>query len=94
METVVVERSFEQPVEIDELRSWEENARWCRELHDVRFLHSYVSADRKRMICIYEAPDAEAVRQVNTMARLPFERVWSASVLLPGKARTMRSPLL
>jgi hypothetical protein len=86
MVTVVVERSFEQPVDVDALQSCEERSKWCLEVHDVRFLHSYVSPDRKRMICIYEAPDAESVRKVNDTAGMPFVRVWTASVLEPPKA--------
>jgi hypothetical protein len=37
------------------------------------------------MICVYEAPDAEAVRKANTTAKLPFERVWSASLIPSAK---------
>jgi hypothetical protein len=32
------------------------------------------------MICEYEAPDAEAVRNVQRTASLPFERVWTATM--------------
>jgi hypothetical protein len=85
METVVVERNFEQPVDVEALQSCEERAQWCLEAFNVRFLHSYVSPDRKRMICVYEAPDAESVRKVNTTNKIPFDRVWSASVLAPPK---------
>ena len=81
METVVVERTFEQPVEVEALQESEKRAQWCLELHNVTFVQSYISPDRRRMICIYKGPDAESVRLANSTARLPFDRVWTASIL-------------
>jgi hypothetical protein len=83
MVQVIVERTFEQAVDVDALLEAESRSRWCLELHNVRFIQSYVSGDRCRMICVYEAPDAESVRIVNSTAKLPFDRVWSASLLTP-----------
>jgi hypothetical protein len=83
MEMVVVERSFEEPINVEDLQASEKRAQWCLQLHHVEFLHSYVSADRRRLICVYRAPDAESVRAANATARLPFERVWTASVFKP-----------
>jgi hypothetical protein len=80
METVIVERTFEEPVDFGNLQALEDHARWCLDLHRVQFLQSFVSPDRRRIICIYEAPDAESVRIANQTAKLPFDRVWTASV--------------
>jgi hypothetical protein len=81
--TVVVERTFGEPVEFETLQSAENAVSWCLEQHDVRPLRSYLSLDRRRMLCIYEAPDAESVRLTQDRAGLTYVRVWSAS-LLPG----------
>ncbi len=83
METVVVERTFVQPVDVEAMQESEKHAHWCMELHNVRFIQSYISPDRRRIICVYEGPDAESVRIANSTAKLPFDRVWSASILLP-----------
>jgi hypothetical protein len=80
MEKVIVERTFEEPVEFDDLQAMEGRFSWCLEQHRIKFLRSYFSSDRKRMICVYEAPDAEAVRTANRTADLPFDRIWTASV--------------
>jgi uncharacterized protein DUF4242 len=80
MEIVVVERSFEQPLDINDMQATQKGFRWCLELHNVEFLHSYISSDRRRMICLYRAPDAESVRIVNATAKVQFDRVWSASL--------------
>lgn len=85
MEMVVVERSFDQPLEENAMSEASARAAWCREMYGVRFLRSYMSGDRKRFICVYEAPDAEAVRKVQATGGLPYDRVWSASMLLPDR---------
>jgi hypothetical protein len=41
-------------------------------------MRSYLSLDRKRMVCEFEAPDAEAVRASYRSAGVAFDRVWSA----------------
>jgi Nickel responsive protein SCO4226-like len=81
MSVVLVERSFAEPVRFEALQALEDRAAGCFEAYDVRFLRSYFSRDRRRMICLYEAVDADVVRHVQERAKLPFERVWTASVL-------------
>ena len=80
----IVERSFGAPVEFDEIQVIEDQAASCLELHRVRFVRTYFSFDRRRMLCLYEAPDAESVRIANREAGLPFERVWAAQIVLPA----------
>jgi hypothetical protein len=43
-------------------------------------MRSYLSTDRRRMVCAFEAPDAEAVRTSFRSAGISFERVWDAEV--------------
>jgi len=80
MPKIVVERQFEEPVAVEELQRLENESQWCLDLYNVTFLRTYVASDMKRMICVYEAPDAEAVRSANRQAGLPFEAVWSADI--------------
>ena len=81
MAIVMVERKFDEANSFDDLQAQEDGFAWCAEQHQVTFIRSYFSKDRKRMICEYEAPDAEAVRRVQRTAAMPFERVWTATVL-------------
>jgi hypothetical protein len=74
---VVVERRFTTPVTLEALQAREDAAAWCLEQHQVTFLRTFFSQDRKRMICLYLAPDAESVRQAQRQADMPVERVWS-----------------
>lgn len=80
MEHVIVERTGTEPVTIEQLRASSCSAESCFRLHRVRHLRSAISADGLRVICEYEAPDAESVRRANREAKLPFESVWTAQV--------------
>jgi len=81
MSVVVVERSFPEPVTFEHLQVAGDRGAWCLEAHGVRFLKTYFSRDRRRMVCLYEAPDAESVRLAQEKAGLPFERAWAARVV-------------
>ncbi len=49
----------------------------------VTWLTSYVSADRKRVFCVYEAPTPEAIRRVASRNRLPVHEITEVRVLDP-----------
>lgn len=76
---VMVERRFAEPVTVEELQAKEDAAAWCLEQHQVTFLRTFFSADRRRMLCLYHAPDAESVRQAQRQAGMPLDRVWACS---------------
>ena len=56
----------------------------CLDAHGVRWIRSYLSLDRRRMICEFEAADAEAVRSSFRSAGVSFARVWAAEQYFPG----------
>ncbi|MEO6488132.1 MAG: nickel-binding protein [Thermoanaerobaculia bacterium] len=61
----------------------------CLEEYGARWIRSYVSKDRKRIICEFEAADAEQVRASYRNAGVKFESCWSADVFArenPGKS--------
>ncbi len=80
MSRIIVERTFEEPQAFDDLQAQEDRFAWCLERHRVKFIRSYFSKDRRRMICEYAAPDAETVREVQRTASMPYERIWTAEV--------------
>lgn len=75
---VCVDRSFTVPIDLAELDAQEKRSGWCLEQHGVHFLFTFFGLDRQRMICMYRAPDAEAVRYAQTKAQMPFDRIWAA----------------
>lgn len=74
---VVVSRRFYEPAVFEEVQALEDAARGCLALHRVDFVRTLFSADRRRMICLYRAPDAESVRLAQREARMPVDRVWA-----------------
>jgi len=49
----------------------------------VTWVQSYVTPDKKRTFCIYDAPSPEAVRQAANRNGLPVERITEVRVLDP-----------
>ncbi len=81
--TVIVERSFDEPASMEELQAREDAASSCLETHRVRFLRSLFSRDRKSMVCLYTAPDAESVRMAQQQADMPFASIWACRHYTP-----------
>lgn len=81
--TVMVSRAFAAPMVFDDLQAQEDAQRWCLQQHRVQFIQSLFSLDRKRMLCLYAAPDAEAVRHAQRGAGLPFEEIMTMTVCVP-----------
>ena len=83
MVRVIVERTFGQPLLLEDLRATEARMAPCLDLYGVRWIRSYWSTDRRRMVCEYEARDAGAVREVQREAGAIFDSVWTADIREP-----------
>ncbi len=86
MPRYLVERLFPDRLEIPDRDA---GAEVCRSIVEtnadagVTWLHSYVSEDRSRTFCVYEAPTPEAIRRTAAANRLPVERITEVRVLDP-----------
>jgi hypothetical protein len=49
----------------------------------VTWVHSYVTPDKKKTFCIYDAPSPEAIRKVARKNNLPVDTISEVSVLDP-----------
>jgi len=49
----------------------------------VTWIHSYVSDDKRRTFCVYDAPSPEAIRKTAARNDLPVERITQVRVLDP-----------
>ena len=79
LEHIIVEHTFETPISDEALGVSARRIDACLAAYGASWVRSYVSLDRKRMICEFEAPDAEAVRVSYRNADQKFERVWTAN---------------
>ena len=61
----------------EEIQAAEHAGASCLLTHRVHRVRTYLSADRWRMISLYQAPDAESVRLALHDASMPVERVWA-----------------
>jgi hypothetical protein len=50
---------------------------------DVTWVHSYVTGDKKKTFCIYDAPSPEAIRKAAQRNNLPVDRITQVNVLNP-----------
>ena len=49
----------------------------------VTWIHSYVTQDKSKTFCIYDAPNPEAIRRVAVRNGLPVDRIIEVRVLDP-----------
>ncbi len=50
---------------------------------NVTWIHSYVTLDKKKSFCIYDAPSPDAIRKSAKMNGLPVDNIIEVSVLDP-----------
>jgi hypothetical protein len=50
---------------------------------NVTWIHSYVTTDKKKTYCIYDAPSPEAIKKSAKMNGLPVDNIIEVSVLDP-----------
>jgi len=80
MPGVVVEQVFDPPLTDEEHGRIGKRIDTCAEMRGARWMRSYLSADRKRLVCEFDAPDAQSVRDAYRAAGVAFDRVWGAEV--------------
>ena len=81
MPLFLIERQF-----ADELKLDAAGAAALKEINDVNgvnWLFSFLSADRRKTYCLYEAPSADAIREAARLAGLPADVVVEVSELRP-----------
>jgi len=80
MAAIIVESTFAAPLTDEQHDDFAKRVDPCLEAHGARWIRSYLSTDRLRMVCEFEAADAEAVRASYRSAGVGFARAWTAEV--------------
>jgi hypothetical protein len=89
MSLYMIERTFAEQLELtsDDVALLEEiNAD-----EDVRWLFSFLSADRRRTYCLYEAPSADAIMAAAKRANVPADAIIEVdgqTLGVPGRAQS------
>ena len=82
MPLVIVETAFDPPITQEEFDAQAEKTAECLDEREAQWVTSYFSVDRRRRICVFNAKDAESVRQAYRNSGTKFERVWAAEQIL------------
>ncbi len=80
MARVLVEHTFTEPLTDERYAQLAKQLDPCLEIRNGAWRRSSVSKEKLRMICEFEAPDAESVREALRLAKVPYDRVWPADV--------------
>lgn len=81
MAMFVIERNF-----AEQLNLTNDAARLVKEVNGdagVHWLFSFLSADKKKTYCLYEAPNADAIREAAVRANLPADIIMEVTELRP-----------
>ena len=81
MPLFVIERHFAEQLDLTR-----EKAAEVRLINDdvgVQWLFSFLSADKKKTYCLYEAPSVEAIREAARRAKIPADVIVEVSELRP-----------
>jgi len=81
VQRIIVERTFDTPQSDADMRAVADQERPCLSAYQATWKRSLLSADRKRMVCEYEAADAETMRRIQREAGAQFDRIWAGEVI-------------
>jgi hypothetical protein len=79
----LIERNFAEQLELTS-----DDVRVIEDVNDgvgVSWLFSFLSADRHRSYCLYEAPSSEAILEAARRNNIPADRVLEVSRLVPAE---------
>ena len=81
MPKFVIERSFAEQLELTK-----EDAAGVKQINDdegVQWIFSFLSSDKKKTYCLYEAPDADSIRRAADRAGIPADVVTMVDEISP-----------
>lgn len=91
MPLVVVETLSEMPLYPDEPTESDLRTLDCIAERNGQWRYSLVSSDRHRMICTFEAPDTESIRESYRRGGTFFSRMWSGQVVTPDQTSSSQT---
>src|SRR4051794_7565736 len=88
MPVFVIEREFAQELDLSD-----EDVRQIDDINadeGVRWLFSFLSADRRRTYCLYESPSPDAIRAAARRANVPADAIVEVGPAAPQLAVRLR----
>ena len=90
MALVIVETFSNDPLTPEEPTETDDRILSCLAERQGKWRYSLLSHDRLRMICTFEAPDAESVRESYRRGGGEFNRIWTGEIIKPDGIQPQR----
>lgn len=74
----LVAKNFPEPVDIGVPANNFDPSDWCLNMHNVRYLHSHMMPDRRRLVCLYVAADVETIARAYRLIPVDLGGVFRA----------------
>jgi len=82
VEWVILEREFPEPLTPEVVVEMAQETT-CLEIYRVKPVRSYLMDGGRKMVCVFEAPDAEALRAVARANEFPPGSIWASTLHTP-----------
>jgi hypothetical protein len=90
MPLFLIERNFADELVVDDAA-----VSRIRQINDeigIQWLYSFLSADKRKTYCLYEAPSAEAIRIAAGRLEIPADVIIPVSELRPDQFQGVKTP--
>ena len=82
MPRYIIERRFAEQLEVS--KDGNDKVNRINDEEGVKWIFSFLSADKRKTYCLYEAPNAEAIRKAAMRAGLPADVITEVSEIGPA----------
>lgn len=82
MPRFIIERNFAERLEVTKEGS--DHVQRINDAEGVKWISSFLSADKRKTYCLYEAPSAEAIRRAAERAGLPADVITQVDEISPA----------
>ena len=91
MPLFIIERDFAGQLDPKTIDA--EGIKLANDQAGVQWLYSFLSADKRKTYCLYEAPSAEAIRRAAALAGLPADVITEVSARVNNDASFVPIPI-
>jgi hypothetical protein len=82
MPRYIIERNFAERLELT--KDAADQVQQINDEEGVKWIFSFLSADKKKTYCLYEAPNADAIRQAAHRANVPADSIIEVDEINPA----------
>ena len=82
MPRFIIERNFAEQLQVSDDDKL--HIKQINDAEDVEWIFSFLSADKRKTYCLYEAPDADAIRRAAEKLNIPADVITPVDQIDPG----------